>query len=260
MEQVSKNNKSANEEGKEDSNKDPLPPPIEKGHTEIDLESWPRKDVFAFYKDSPGCPMWGVTVRLKVTRARQICKAQGWSYLQASLFLLGQAVNAYAPMRYRMRRTMTENNAEETKVICHEWAHMSFPILRRDGSDTYGFCLLESSDSFAAFRRYAARVVEDFHNAGLNVGMNKSFRDDVLHGSILPWIDFTSYEHAIGKSHRHDIPKYVFGKLVHDEPSDTWDQAFCFHVHHALVDGLHMGRFLELLQKQFDQAEHLLLT
>jgi chloramphenicol O-acetyltransferase type A len=229
-----------------------LTPPIEKSHSEIDLESWPRKDVYDFYKESPGSPMWGVTVRLKVTRARQICKAHGWPYLQASLFLLSRAVNAYAPMRYRMR--------EENKVICHEWVHASCPILRRDGSDTYGFCLFESSDSFSDFRQHAERVLDDFHGSKVIVGMNKKTRDDVLHGSVLPWIDFTSYEHAIGKSKRFDIPNYVFGKLVHDDSSNSWDQAFCLHVHHALMDGLHMGRFLELLQQQFDQAETLLQT
>eukprot|EP00977_Amphora_coffeiformis_P015632 scaffold4599_cov219-Amphora_coffeaeformis.AAC.13 len=220
--------------------------------------------------------MWGVTVRLDVIRARRVCQEQGWKYLHASLWLMTLAINETAAMQYRIRNQQQQQQQQQQQddesttqpedderttggkeiVIRHHLVHASCPILRKDG-ETYGFCVFESNNtSFAKFRAYAVQALEEYHNN--SEGLNKSPRDDILHGSVLPWIDFTSYEHATGS--RPDIPKYVFGKLVNDEVTDRWSQSFCIHTHHALADGLHVGQFLERFQCKLDQAESLLMT
>jgi chloramphenicol O-acetyltransferase type A len=175
------------------------------------------------------------------------------------------AVNDTEALRLRMRTPQSSDNTDtaeteevndSTIVICHERVHPSCPIMRQD--DTYGFCVFESNadESFTTFRKYAEQALAEYH-ASTN-GLNKSTRDDTLHGSVLPWIDFTSYEHATGS--RPDIPKYVFGKLVYDSKQDSWSQSFCIHLHHALADGLHCGRFLERFQSNLDRSEQLLMT
>ena len=224
-------------------------------HDIIDVETWKRKPNFDFYKDKPS-PLWGVTVRLDVTKARRVCQEHAWKYLQASLFLMALAVNETEAMQLRMRDEIAKDGATKTTVIRHHRVHPSCPIMRED--ETYGFCVFESNanNSFTSFREYAQKALEDFHSA--SSGMNKSPRDDILHGSVLPWIDFTSYEHATGS--RPDIPKYVFGKIVHNAANDTWSQSFCIHTHHSLADGLHVGRFLDRFQKNLDKAEQLLMT
>jgi chloramphenicol O-acetyltransferase type A len=227
-------------------------PPVSHGFTYIDLATWPRRPVFDFYKDGPD-PSWGTTVRLDVSKLRQLCKACGWSYFHGCLFLFLKSVNECDPMRYRLQ---TDDDGYK-QVICYTRVHASCPILRAD--ETYGMVLFGADDSFTSFRQYAAAAMAHFH-ANIGEGLNKLARDDVLHGSVLPWNDFTSYQHAVGRASRPDIPKYVFGKLVHDTRSDTWSQAFCLHVHHGLMDGLHTGRFLETFQRNLDAAEALLNT
>jgi chloramphenicol O-acetyltransferase type A len=241
---------------------DPPAPPAPGTFREIDVATWARRPVFDFYQDGAQ-PQWGTTVRLNVTKLRQLCKLQGWSYFHGCLYIFTKSVNAYEPMRYRIR---TDERSGDKQVICYDCIHASCPILRPD--DTYGMVLFEShDDSFTAFRNYATAALAHFRSATGPSGLNKKSRNDVLHGSVLPWIDFTSYEHAVGHSSSPDIPKYVFGKLVssssgngNNDESETWSQAFCLHVHHGLMDGLHMGRFLETFQRNLDAAEALMLN
>jgi len=133
-------------------------------------------------------------------------------------------------------------------------------------------------DHYESFHDYSVAAqtkVAQFHTtpSGLNVlddnddhDNSDAFRDDVMHGTVLPWIDFEGFEHAKAIIHFESIPKFVFGKLVESTttatdggtPSTKWSQSFSLHVHHGLMDGLHMGRFLEKFQANLDNAAALL--
>lgn len=243
----------------------PDPPVIPRSaERTLDIENWPRQQVFHLYKDAVN-PQWGTTVRLNVTQLRKFCQAKGRSYLQGSVFVYALTCNQYEPMRYRIRQNMKKKNESDQQeepeqtyeVICHERVHPSMTIMRSD--ETYGYLAFDASTtSFTEFRALAAQALDYFHHH--TTGLNGTPRDDFTHGSVLPWIDFTSYEHAISRFTMPSVPKYVFGKLVHEPSSDTWSQAFCLHVHHGLMDGYHVGKFLQMFQDNLNQAEILLST
>jgi len=237
---------------------------------EVDVATWNRKPAFDFFANSPQ-PAWGVTVRLQVTNAKKLCQQHGWSYFHASLFLLQLTANQYEPIRYRIRtkaRQSDDDNdttqQQQQKVVVMDKIHIDSTVLRRDG-ETFGFVLFPASHSFATFRQTATQAIDAFHQSQ---GLEDMAGEDTMYGTVLPWIDFTSFEHAMPGpkiSVNHSIPRFVFGKVVADSNSNTgqspsYSQAFCLHVHHGLMDGLHMGRFLELYQTNLDNAEHLLQT
>ena len=216
------------------------------------IDPGPRQAVFDFYKDSDN-PLWGITVRLDVTALRQACRKHKYNYLQASLFVFSKTANEYAPMRYRVRQ---EQDGKKY-MICHDKVHPSITVMRKDGSETYGYCFWQAADKFADFAAHATAVLNDFH--ANSQGLDGNPRDDVMHGSVLPWLDFTGYDHAVGRVSLPSIPKYTFGKLVQDPTTGRVTQALALHVHHGCMDGLHVGRFVEKLQANLDQAETLLL-
>jgi len=229
-----------------------FPPPESKFQH---IDPGPRKSVFDFYKDGPN-PLWGITVRLDVTYARRYCQQHSKSYLHASLFLFSLTANQYPPMRHRIR---TDDKTGAKYLICNDQVHPSVTIMRRDGSDTYGFCFLRAAGTFTEFDAYATSAIQQFH-AHSQGGLDGNPRDDMLHGSVLPWLDFTQYEHAAGRLTMPSIPKHTWGKLVTDNATGRTAQSLALHVHHGIMDGLHVGRFLEKLQDNFDQAETLLAT
>ena len=175
-----------------------VPPAVSTFHR---IDAGPRQPVFDFYKDSPN-PLWGVTVRLDVTQARRYCQQYSQSYLHASLFLFSLTANQYAPIRHRIR---TDDKTGAKYLVCNDQVHPSITIMRRDGSDTYGFCFLQAADTFAEFDAYATAAIREFHEE--SQGLDGNPRDDVMHGSVLPWLDFASYEHAVGRLTLPSIPK-----------------------------------------------------
>ena len=74
---------------------------------------------------------------------------------------------------------------------------------------------------------------------------------DTLHISVLPWLSFTSFNHAVHLPNESGIPKLVFGQ--YDKSSG--EMPLSIEVHHALMDGLHLAKFVRLLQSYFDQPE-----
>jgi chloramphenicol O-acetyltransferase type A len=76
-------------------------------------------------------------------------------------------------------------------------------------------------------------------------------RDDLIHYSIIPWVSFTSFAHARRWGIDDATPKIVFGK--HREVNGRRLMPVSVEVHHALVDGLHVGRFHAAFQRRLDQ-------
>ncbi|HNZ72690.1 MAG TPA: CatA-like O-acetyltransferase, partial [Prolixibacteraceae bacterium] len=62
----------------------------------------------------------------------------------------------------------------------------------------------------------------------------------------IPWLDFTGISHARSFSHPDSCPKISFGKVTEKEGIKTMPVSV--HVHHALVDGYHVGLFIDKFQ------------
>jgi chloramphenicol O-acetyltransferase type A len=63
----------------------------------------------------------------------------------------------------------------------------------------------------------------------------------------VPWIRFTSLSHARAFSFPDSIPKISFGKMV--EEGGRQSMPMSIHVHHALMDGFHVGQYIDLFEE-----------
>ena len=57
--------------------------------------------------------------------------------------------------------------------------------------------------------------------------------------------------HARDVNFPDSVPKMAFGKLV--QQGEQWRMPLSVEVHHGLMDGLHVGQFLQTLQQLFDE-------
>ncbi|VAW26566.1 putative acetyltransferase, partial [hydrothermal vent metagenome] len=73
---------------------------------------------------------------------------------------------------------------------------------------------------------------------------------DIAYFSAIPWIKFTSVEHAMNTKVLDSVPKIAFGKW--EEREGEKYMPVSVHVHHALMDGLHVGQFYEMFQELLD--------
>ena len=68
-----------------------------------------------------------------------------------------------------------------------------------------------------------------------------------------PWIAFTSFSHARRWGREDSVPKISFGKFIKE--NDRTLLPFSVEVHHSLMDGLHVGRYIARIEEMLAQPE-----
>jgi len=79
-------------------------------------------------------------------------------------------------------------------------------------------------------------------------------RDDLIYFTVLPWVSFTSFAHARTPGRGESVPRIAFGKFTVENKRTLLP--ISVEVHHALMDGLHVGRFLSKLEDALSKPEH----
>ena len=207
--------------------------------TLLDFENWNRKEHFAHFSRMEE-PFFGVTLEIDCTKAYQTAKSLNASFFIFYLHKTLVAVNSIENFKYRIA---------EDKIYINDRVDVSATIGREDG--TFGFSLMEYNPEFKIFEKDACEEIERIQKTtGL---FTRSFDDDnVIHFSAIPWVNFTSLTHARSYSYPDSCPKISFGKMITlDDGKKT--MAMSVHVHHGLMDGLHVGQFVDLFQELMNQ-------
>ncbi len=200
----------------------------------LDLDQWPRKEHFHFFRQFDE-PFFGATVMVDCTIAYEKAKSSGVSFFLYYLHKTLTAVNAVEAFRYRVA---------DDKIVVHDRIDGSATIGRDDQS--FGFSMIAFDPDFEVFSKNAMTEIERVKNTpGL---FTRSFdQDNLIHFSSLPWVDFTSLSHARSYTFPDSCPKISFGKMSTSENGKR-TMPMSVHVHHALMDGLHLGQFVDRFQ------------
>ena len=118
------------------------------------------------------------------------------------------------------------------------------PTIHRDNG-TFGFSYLDFHTSFAHFVKEAEPRIEAARNSTRLIPAVSG--ENVIHYSVIPWVDFSSLSHARHFKFADSSPKISFGKLVDQDARKT--MAVSIHGHHALIDGQQVGRFVDEFQR-----------
>jgi chloramphenicol O-acetyltransferase type A len=211
---------------------------VPSGYSLLDLDTWSRREHFRFFRGYDN-PFFNLCADVDVSRVAEACRAPGGpSFFVASLYLSLRAVNDVEPFRYRLRGD---------GVVVYDAIHAGSTILRDDG--TFGFGYFDYSSDFGPFRSQAEEVL-NVARKGSGALEDRPDRDDMIHYSVIPWIAFTSFAHARRWGTKESVPKIVFGRR-HGEPGAE-RMPLSVEVHHALVDGLHVGEFFRCFQDYLD--------
>ena len=199
---------------------------------EITLKDWYRKDHFDFFTQFDE-PFFGITTKIDCTTAYQKSRDKNHSFFLYYLHKSLVAANSIEPFRYRI---------SEGKVFKYEVIHASPTINREDG--TFGFSYMQYHREFETFASEAKIEIDKVRNdKGLKAAITG---ENVIHYSSIPWIDFTSVSHARHYGFADSCPKITFGKMTSND--NRRSMPVSVHAHHALMDGYHIGQFLELFQ------------
>lgn len=193
----------------------------------IDLETWPRRDHFRFFSGLT-YPHFSLCANVDITAFYPFVKQHGLSFTVATVYVIARAANAIPEFRYRIR---------EEAVVEHEVVHPSTTILISD--DVFSFCTIEYAEDFSLF---AARAVEQITSVKENLVVeDKVGQDELLYMTPIPWVSFTSLMHPLELYPADSVPRFAWGKFFKE--GEVLKMPLSVQGHHAVMDGLHAGRF-----------------
>lgn len=199
----------------------------------IDISTWKRREHFEVFKNFDE-PLFGITVKVECSAAYRKAKQNGWPFSLYYLYLSMQSANETEEFRYRI---------EGDKVVCYDSVGAGPTIFRED--ETFGYAYMPYIQDIEEFMKMAKIETE---RVKAEHGLKFPYAgDDILHYSTLPWADFTSTSHARKFDISRSIPKITFGKISR-ENEKMW-MPVSVHVSHALMDGYHVGKFVERFQE-----------
>jgi chloramphenicol O-acetyltransferase type A len=211
----------------------------------LDLESWARRGVFDFYRNFDK-PYFNVCVRLDITNLLSALHEHTPPGSKANVslgyhYFALRVANEIEPFRYRLR---------DGKVIVHPIIHAGTTVLAPNGSFVLAY--FDYHESFAKFISEARRAVDEARDEA--VFLPRREHDARIHFTTLPWVAFTSFSHARNWGKEDSVPKIAFGKFTKEQGRALLPCSI--EVHHALVDGSDVGRYLTRLEEALAQPEN----
>jgi chloramphenicol O-acetyltransferase type A len=210
----------------------------------IDIATWPRRDTFEFFRGFDK-PYFNVGTSLDVTNlVAEIKKRPGFSLSLAYHYFALRVVNEIEPFRYRLRGD---------QVLVHDVIHGGTTLLLPD--ETFIMSYFDYQEEFEQFMNDAMKAIDEQRAAA---AFDPRPEDNRIHFSVLPWIAFTSFSHARNWGREDSVPKMAFGKI--SEVNGRRMMPFSVEVHHALMDGITVGRYLDRLQEMLLNPASYVLT
>ena len=210
----------------------------------LDLERWPRRPAFEFFKSYDN-PYFNICASLTVTELVELSRSRAeLSFSSACLFGALGAANEYEPFRYRM---------QGGRVWVHDVLHAATTTLVDE--ERLAFIYFDYASDLLTFQSNAARATQALEKEAAIID-DCADRSDLIHFSSLPWVSFTSISHARNWRREDSVPKITFGRYQIADGRAT--MPISIEVHHALMDGLHVARYLELVQQRFANPETML--
>ena len=203
----------------------------------IDFKNWNRKEHFEFFSAFDE-PFFGITTSIDCTIALEKAKANQISFFVYYLHKTLAAVNKIENFRLRI---------EDKNVVLYDEIDASATIMRED--KTFGFSFMKFHEDINEFQKIVQKEIARMQTTtGI---LTREYPENIIHFSAIPWINFTGLTHSRNFGVSDSCPKISFGKVAENNGKKT--MALSVTAHHGLVDGYHIGLFVEELQNELNK-------
>jgi chloramphenicol O-acetyltransferase type A len=199
---------------------------------QINLKTWPRREHFKIFSTFD-YPHFNMCANVDLTTFYPFVKQRDLSFTIATVYVLARTANEIPEFRYRIRG---EN------VIEHEVVRPSTTFLTNE--DLFSFCTFDYIEDFSSFEARATEQIA--YLKGHSTLKDEPGQDDLLFMTAIPWVSFTSFMHPLDLSPADSVPRFAWGKFFQD--GVIFRMPLNVQAHHALMDGIHMGRYYEKVQ------------
>ena len=209
-------------------------------YKKLDIDGWSRKKQYEFFKTYDN-PFFNICTSLDVTELIKVSKLQQLPFSICMLYASIATANKIEEFRYRLK---------DDDVVVYDSIYAGSTLLNDD--NTFSFCYFDYFSKFSEFKGFAEKQIE-LHKQGLLEFDGRNNDLDIVHYSVIPWIEFTSFSHPRNYRTNDSIPKIVFGKYFNKD--GRYRLPISVEVHHALMDGYHLGLYFSELQDSLNNLE-----
>lgn len=204
----------------------------------VDMNAYARKPVFHYFRNFD-VRVNSRTVQLDVSETRKLVKDKGLVFSISMTLLVTQAANDVAAFRHRIVKGEIEEYDFVFPLYSVLTAEKSLSLVRGPFSGSFG---KDYADNLAAL---------DDVKAGKQQAIDLSSQGHII-VSVVPWYSFTAVTFPYSR-HNDSVPQISIGKFYEQQGATLIPIAI--QTNHALVDGYHVGLFLDRLSTYLADPE-----
>lgn len=206
-------------------------------YTYIDMETWPRADLYRLYTEGWGTVTYSLTKKLSVAKFLPYLKERGIKFSPAIIWLVSHQINRIENFRLAVR---------DGKLIRWDVIHPMFPTLNAHENMT--FHGMRHEENFQDF--YQAYLQELEQNRDKTSLWANKIPKNFFMVSILPWLHFDASSMQLKNAKEYFAPFIAIGQF-----NEEMLMPCMLMGNHAATDAWHVSQFFDMLQDAMDHPE-----
>lgn len=197
----------------------------------IDESKWERAMHCMIFRNC--CePMFCVTFEVDITHFLDKIRKNGLSFTLAMVYAVCKCGNDIENFRYRFL---------DGKVVLYDRIDTSFTYLNKE-TELFKVVSVPMVDGLKEYVKLAEKTAHEQREYFTAPPANNIFQC-----SAIPWVTYTHISHTISGNKENASPLFDWGKYY--EKDGRFLMPLSVQAHHSFVDGLHIGRFAEIIQR-----------
>lgn len=201
----------------------------------VDEKNWERAMHCMVFRNSVE-PAFCVTFEVDITNFLQKVKEQNFSFTIAMVYAVCKCANEIEAFRYRFL---------DGNIVLFDKIDTAFTYLNQD-TELFKVVNVPMQDSLEEYAELAAKTAKEQKEY-----FTGPLGNDVFQCSPMPWITYTHISHTNSGKKDNATPLFDWGKYY--EKNGRIVMPLSVQAHHSFVDGIHVGKFADKLQKYINE-------
>lgn len=209
-------------------------------YTEIDIESWERRELFKLYTGDLKIVM-NMTVDIDITSFLKKIKSKELKFYPSMIWVVSKLINSRDEFKYHL--------TEDGRLIKWDYVSPSYTDFDKETGKFNKF-VTEYSEDFTTFY---TRAVDDMERNKKLYGFLPDQPKNTFDITCLPWVSYKGFDLHIYGDGKSLFPIVMWGKYYEDGEKTLLPLTVMFH--HAVTDGYNLCRFINELKEAVENFD-----
>lgn len=200
----------------------------------VDENNWKRAMHCMVFRNSIE-PAFCVTFELDITGFLKRVRAENLSFTLAMVYAVSKCANEIEEFRYRF---------VDGEVVLYDRIDTAFTYLNRE-TELFKVVNVPMCDTLKEYVTTASEITE-----AQTSYFTGPLGNDVFQFSPMPWVSYTHISHTNSGKKDNATPLFDWGKYFERDGKTLLP--FSVQAHHSFVDGIHIGKLAETLQRYLE--------